>query len=230
LGDRVATAIAASQLSQRVIAERCDASESTVSKWAGGQPPSAHLLPRLAAVLDTTVDFLMTGHDRRVEPVGMADDEKVAVPRLLRVAAGQPVCYPIEDRRTVLLDRKPLQKQVGPIPDEKPERVVFAADVKGDSMSPGIQDGDVLIVRRYYPPTREDIRGGATVIDSGELYVVAPDGDEHAAVKRLILTSGHELLVLSDNPRFKPKKVDLREVGVIQQVVLGRPVKLIRDL
>lgn len=205
---------------------------STVSRWLSDRSePSISNAAGIAKALGISVEQLLTGHERATEPAtGYGDEEKVAVPRLLRVAAGNPICHPLEDKRTVLMDRKPLQRLVGPIPEAHPERVVYAADVKGESMSPGIQDGDVLIVRRYYPPTREAIKGGATIVESGGLYLVAPDGDGDAQVKRLILTSGHELLVLSDNPRFKPRAIDLREVGVIQHVVLGRPVKLIRDL
>lgn len=78
---------------------------------------------------------------------------------------------------------------------------------------------------------------GVPVVESGKVYVLNlsaveddTDYEAKASVKRLILSGGHELHILSDNTKYPPRTVDLRRVRFIQGLVLGQPVKLIRDL
>ena len=201
---------------------------------------------RLGKVLGVRAEFLLLIDDEmtlapdapRNLIAGTPDDDRVVVPRLLRIAAGVPEYTPLDGKRNVITDRRSLQKLLGgAIPDGDPARVVFAADVHGDSMAPGITEGDTLIVQRYFPPTRADKEKGVPVVESGKVYVLNlgavdddTDGDAKASVKRLILSGGHELHVLSDNTRYPPVSIDLRRVRLIQALILGRPVKLIREL
>lgn len=245
-GDRLRQAIERSGLTASEVGRRSRISKSAISKWAHderkGAGPDEAL--RLAQVLDVRAEWLMGLSDdpspsASTPPAASAqDDDTVAVPRLLRIAAGVPEYSPRDGKRTVIMEKRALQKLVGGAwPDGDPSRVVFAADVHGDSMAPGIQDGDTLIVRRYFPPTRADKERGVPVIESGQIYVLNlaaaeddTDGDAKASVKRLILSGGHELHVLSDNTRYPVRTIDLRRVRMIQALVLGRPVSLMREL
>ena len=134
-----------------------------------------------------------------------------------------------------------LEQLVGPIAENAVENAVFACDVKGDSMSPGIQDGDVLIVRRWIPTfDPASRRPGVAIIEDEGLYVIADPKDdfESACVKRLVLKEKERrLVVLSDNKRHKAFTLDLTSHDFEeakfrrwQDLVLGVPVKLIRDL
>lgn len=65
----------AKHLSQRELGEMMGVSDKAISRWENGDShPRSGLLVRLAAVLDTTVDALMTGGKKRVgseEPAGV---------------------------------------------------------------------------------------------------------------------------------------------------------------
>lgn len=223
-----------------------------ISRWASGESLTmgSDAAQRLSKVLGVRAEYLLLLDDEMTlaggarpliarEPSGVfGEEERVIVPRLLRIAAGVPEYTPLDGKRNVITDRRSLQKLIGgAIPEGDPARVVFAADVHGDSMAPGIAEGDTLIVQRYFPPTRADKERGVPVVENGKVYVLnlaAVDDDTDveakASVKRLILSGGHELHVLSDNTRYPPRTIDLRQVRLIQALILGRPVKLIREL
>lgn len=151
-------------------------------------------------------------------------DEQISIPKLLRVAAGTAVYTPAEDERSVSVGRKSIEALVGPVPTVRPETVVFAAEVKGDSMEPSLLNGDTLLVKRFVPRAR------GPLIESGRVYLLAPDNNGDAQVKRLLLVDGHQLLVVSDNQRFPPKAVDLRNAERVQHMIIGQAVRLIRNL
>jgi len=224
-------------------------SRSTVSKYISGDRlmMESETAVKLGKALGVRAEYLLLLDDEMTLAGGVSarpviapsiDEERVVVPRLLRIAAGVPEYTPLDGKRNVITDRRSLQKLLGgAIPDGDPARVVFAADVHGDSMAPGITEGDTLIVQRYFPPTRADKEKGIPVVENGKVYVLNlgavdddTDGEAKASVKRLILSGGHELHVLSDNTRYPPRTIDLRHVRLIQALILGRPVKLIREL
>lgn len=239
LGIRLGSALAEAGLTKVAFAQDMGVDPSAVTKWVrGDNVPSDKALQWLSERTGDTVGVLLGFKETPAEPTGFADEEKVAIPRLLRIAAGIPEYAPMDGKRAILHDRRSLQKLLGgAIPDGDPGKVVFAADVHGDSMAPGIADGDTLIVRRYFAPTRADKEKGIPIIESGKVYVLNlsaveddTDYEAKASVKRLILSGGHELHILSDNTKYPPRTVDLRRVRFIQGLVLGQPVKLIRDL
>ena len=219
------------------LSKKSGVTRSTVSKWlADEREPRAANIPAIAGALGVSSEFLLTGRNapEAEPPVQPRDGSWIAIPRLLRIAAGVPEYSPLDGKRTAFTDRRSLEKIVGPISETDPAKTVFAADVHGDSMAPAIADGDTLIVQRYFPPPRA---ARLPVVESGQVYVLNlsaaeddTDGEAKASVKRLILSGGHELHVLSDNTKYPPRTVDLRRVRLIQALILGRPVQLIRDL
>lgn len=238
---RVAKAWSQSELARRLAANLGEkVAPGTVNRWEdSGFGPPRYRVDALADILGISVETLLVDPQENRTPsapdkvktlrslVGarMAD-EQISIPKLLKVAAGAAVYTPPDDARSVSIGRKGVEALVGHVPAKDPQAVVFAADVKGDSMAPGLLDGDTLIVKRFYPPPR----GRGPIIEDGRVYILTPDGDGHAQVKRLLLVEGHQLLVVSDNQRFPPKAVDLRNAERVQHMIIGRVVKLIRDL
>lgn len=240
LAAKLEAAILRSGLTKAAFAEEMGVAPSAVSKWVQGknQLPAEVLHWLSGQTGESVASFL--GIPEAKPPVALFDAEKVAIPRLLSVAAGNPVFnrdHKVRDKasKTVLLERRPIEQLVGPIGEQPIENVVFACDVKGDSMAPGIMDGDVLVVRRWWPPTER--RAGEPIIEDEGVYVIADPRDQYesATVKRLVLKERERrLLVISDNKRHKAFTIDLTaEESMVrkwQQLVLGVPVKLIRDL
>ena len=86
----------------------------------------------------------------------------------------------------------------------------FFLNVKGDSMSPKLEEGDMVLVRQM--PS----------VDSGSIGVVIVDGEE-GVVKKIIY--GNEYIELhSINPYYPPrifKGVDVLEIFVVGTVVMS---------
>lgn len=235
---RFVAAFSASGLSQQQLADRLGIDKTTVWRWFDGKTqPMATLWPKLAEILGVTVKHLFD-EPEEVTPsatdkvktlrslVGAKmSDEQILIPKLLKVAAGSPVYTLPDDARAVSVGRKSIESAIaGPVPKVKPETAVFAAEVHGDSMAPSLLEGDTLIVKRYIPSGRK------VSIRDGGVYVLTPDVDGHAQVKRLLLVDEHQLIAVSDNQKFPPRAVDMRKAALVQEMIIGRVVKVIRDL
>lgn len=84
----------------------------------------------------------------------------------------------------------------------------LAIKVKGDSMYPKIEDGDIIIVRKQ------------TSVDSGDIAVLLLDNEE-GLVKKVVY--GKDWIeLISINPEYKPRRFDKEEVLRLQ--VVGKVV------
>ncbi len=82
----------------------------------------------------------------------------------------------------------------------------LAIKVKGDSMYPKIEDGDIIIVRKQ------------TSVDSGSIAVLLLDGEE-GLVKKVVY-GANWIELHSINPEYKTKRFEGREVMRLQVVGL----------
>lgn len=121
------------------------------------------------------------------------------IPVLGRVAAGIPIDM-IED----IIDEEEIPG------DLKGE--YFALRIKGDSMEPKISDGDVVIVRQQPD------------VESGEIAIVTVNGDD-ATCKRVMKYSDG-LMLLSNNPNYKPMQFTKDDIQGKPIRILGRVVEL----
>lgn len=88
---------------------------------------------------------------------------------------------------------------------------MIAIKVKGDSMFPKIEDGDIIVVRRQ------------TSVDSGDIAVVLLDGDEGLVKKVVYGSTWIELQSINEDypvQRFEDAEVTrLRVVGKVMQII-----------
>lgn len=116
---------------QTDLAARTGIHKGTLSKYMkGGIVPEGKALVKLSEALGVSVDWLLGKEDMSDARLTLSEVSKV--PILGKVAAGVPI-YAQED-------------VTGSVLVEDPEGM-FALRVKGDSMSPRIMDGDLVIVR-----------------------------------------------------------------------------------
>ena len=160
---------------------------------------------RLAVLLETTYDYLMGLTD---DPRIPSDDRTgVKIGVFGEVAAGIPI------------------KQIDNFDPEDPESweeidrwtaksgLYFALKIKGDSMSPRIREGDVVIVRKQ------------PIVESNQLAVVAINGDT-ATCKKVIWDENGGMFLMSLNPAYPPKYFSADEVRTKPVTVLGKVVEL----
>jgi hypothetical protein len=84
------------------------------------------------------------------------------------------------------------------------ERNAAMARIKGDSMAPGIQSGDLVLIdtSRTQIPIRKRSKGGQSV---PAIYAFVQDGE--ARVKRIERPDARLIVLLSDNPNYPPELV-----------------------
>lgn len=158
--------------------------------------PSAGKITMLANYFGVSVDYLLGKTDTKIKkPAG------VRIPVLGRVAAGIPI--------EAITDVDDWEE----IPADMAKTGEFAAlRIRGDSMNPRMEDGDVVIVR-----IQEDC-------NSGDIAVVMINGCD-ATCKRLVKTTDG-IRLESFNPAYKPMTFTNQEVLELPVRLFGVVVEL----
>lgn len=176
----------------------------TIQQWekeddSGGTAPKRVRLKQVADALLVTQEWLSTGNDG--DKMTSPSTEKYAqIPRYtVRASAGTGVLIDHEEiQDTIAFRRDWLTKNGLSAPNL---RVIYAS---GESMSPRIQDGDVLLID---VSDREIKDGKAYAIQNGELRV-----------KRLFRQFDGQLVLRSDNKDFPDEIAPYDAISVIGRV------------
>lgn len=183
------------KLTKRELAKRIGVHESSINKYEKGLvdiPLSK--ISELSRVLNVTEAYLM----------GWEDEQKLQglkIPVLGTVAAGIPISA-VED----ILDYEEVPQSW------ENQGEFFALKIKGDSMEPRMESGDVVIVKQ-----QSDANSGDTVI-------VLVNGDD-ATCKKLQKTDNGIMLV-STNPKYPPMFYSTEDIQTKPVVILGKVVEL----
>lgn len=190
--DRVKQLRKEKKLTQSQIAEKMYVTQATVSAWECGLAmPDGLKLQQLAQILGVTVSSLM----------GETEQTIYKIPVLGRVQAGIPTSAISE-----ILDYEE-------IPADMAERgEYFGLLVRGDSMSPRILDGDVVIVR-----CQPDV-------ENGEIAVVAVNGDD-ATVKK-VRKSAMGITLIPLNPAYNTITYTNEQILSLPVEIKGKVVEL----
>lgn len=180
--------------SQVEVAKCLHISQSAYSQWESGQVRrmDANVLQKLADLFGTTVEYLI-GKDKTAE-----------IPVLGRVAAG----LPIEAYEDFSGETEKLSESMA-----VDEYEYFALRIRGDSMSPQISNGDVVIVRKQRD------------VESGQIGIVLIDGMD--ATAKQVQKTEQGLVLVSFNPAYPPRFIPWADVANNVQVI-GRVVELRR--
>lgn len=185
------------KLTKRELAKRIGVHESSINKYEKGLvdiPLSK--ISELARVLKVTEAYLMGWEEKSEQkPQGLQ------IPVLGTVAAGIPISA-VED----ILDYEEVPQSW------ESQGEFFGLRIKGDSMEPRMESGDVVIVRQ-----QSDANSGDTVI-------VLVNGDD-ATCKRLQKTDNGIMLV-STNPKYPPMFYSTEDIQTKPVVILGKVVEL----
>ncbi len=185
------------KLTKRELAKRIGVHESSINKYEKGLvdiPLSK--ISELARVLKVTEAYLMGWEEKSEQP-----PQGLQIPVLGTVAAGIPISA-VED----ILDYEEVPQSW------ENQGEFFALKIKGDSMEPRMESGDVVIVKQ-----QPDANSGDTVI-------VLVNGDD-ATCKKLQKTDNGIMLV-STNPKYPPMFYSTEDIQTKPVVILGKVVEL----
>ena len=185
------------KLTKRELAKRIGVHESSINKYEKGLvdiPLSK--ISELARGLKVTEAYLMGWEEKSEQP-----PQGLQIPVLGTVAAGIPISA-VED----ILDYEEVPQSW------ENQGEFFALKIKGDSMEPRMESGDVVIVKQQ-PDT-----------NSGDTVIVLVNGDD-ATCKKLQKTDNGIMLV-STNPKYPPMFYSTEDIQTKPVVILGKVVEL----
>lgn len=213
IGNRIHEARINKDLDQHTLAEKIGISTRTLQRWEkGDQVPSSTYLMRIAKATGVRPEWLLTGEGEIYPPprergkIFSLQKETILkkvpvvdIPLLSSVPAGRTtaIFHPEHVERYVTVDN---------INDPN----AFALIVKGASMSPKIEDGDIVVVS----PRRE--------VRNGDICVVRVNDED--VLKKVKIDNTH-IHLIPLNPEFEPVSVKKRDVAFIWKVV-----KVIKNL
>lgn len=162
--------------------------DSQISSWYNGRyRPNAEAMTKIAAALGVTTDYLLGKEEIPIAKLTLPQFHDVPV--LGSVAAGTPIIAQEDIIGTVMTDKN-----------------VFALKVKGDSMSPRIMDGDIVLVRQQ------------DAAEDGDLVIAEIDGE---ATCKVLKRSHGSVMLVPFNAAFAPfvfsgqEAEDLRILGKV---------------
>ena len=196
-------------LTQEQLAMYINVSKGAVAMWeTGKRTPDADMLKTISQFFRVTVDELIGNEHKIKEPSNIAEilpsDKIYKIPVYATVSAGFGA-YADDN----IIDYIPM---IINNPYDVPDTIGLR--VKGDSMYPKIEDGDIIVVRKQES------------VDSGDVAVLLLDGDDGLVKK---VEYGSDWIELhSFNPEYKTRRFD--GADVLRLKVVGKVLKVVKAL
>ena len=185
-------------LSQKSLSEHLGVTQQAVGKWETGRSsPDPAPLARLAELLETSADYLLGISEQPAEP---------AAPSLPYAESPIPVIGTVRAGYGSLAFEEDYGVEYACVKD--PANYFYLV-VKGDSMEPRIQDGDLALVHRQ--PTLENGDLGVMVFGEGE-----------GTLKKYI-QRGNAVILQPFNPAYEEKVIRGEELN--QLFIAGKVVE-----
>ena len=191
--------LARNHKTQKEVADAIGVLTTTFNTWCTGVA-----LPRMGKVQLLADYFGVLKSDLIEDKPNATDSDGVLIPVYGRVAAGEP----IEASQDNIVGYEKIDKDMARRGD------FYALQIKGDSMTPMICDGDTIIVREQ--PDAEN----------GEIVVATINGDD-ATCKRLRKYKGG-IELISINPSYEPYTFDKKDIEEVPVRILGKVVEMRR--
>jgi len=199
-------------LSIRELEAKSGLGNATIDKWKEKSKPSMKTLQKIADALDVSVDYLMgnsefknrndmINHWMQTTDQGELARTSTMIPVLTIVRAGIP---------NHELDPDDVIDYV-PYP-EGSHGTLFACQITGNSMSPRIQNGDVVIFKKQ------------SDAETGDIVIAKVDGED-ACCKRLIKNKD-TITLQSLNPDYAPMTFNRDEIDQKPVTIIGKVVEL----
>lgn len=195
---RIKEARKAVGMKQKDVAAALNVTAATYSRYENNLiQPDPQTLLKLAAILNTTVDYLLGLPIQKPTTT-----HGIKIPVLGRVIAGIPI-----EAITDIIDYEEIPEEMARSGE------YFALRVQGNSMSPRICDGDVVIVRKQ------------ETVESGEVAIVMVNGNE-ATIKEVQLSAFGLTLVGWNVAEYPPHFYPMDEVENLPVRIAGKVVEL----
>lgn len=212
IGDRIREARDNKQLDQTTLADKAGVVARTLQRWEKGeQVPDGVAITKMAKATGVHPHWLLTGEgEMYATPSRPANVFKL--PQTFRKKSALvelPLVAAVPAGKLTTSFHPDYVEDYIPVDDIKDPQA-FALKVKGNSMSPRIEDGDTVVVSPAQEP------------HNGDICVVRVDGED---TLKKVKFEGSYIHLVPLNPDFEPVTVKKRDVNFVWKVV-----KLIKEL
>ncbi|MBI4546672.1 MAG: helix-turn-helix transcriptional regulator [Ignavibacteriae bacterium] len=203
LGERIRLAREYNEIDQHRLASKIDVASRTLQRWEKGeQVPDSNYLLRLAKYTGVRPEWLLTGEGEMYSSGNVIQFHResllrkvnlINIPLLSSIPAGKiaTMFHPDHVERYVTVDN---------INDSS----AFALIVKGKSMSPKIEDGDIVVIS-----PKQEVR-------SGDICVVRVNDED---VLKKVKFDDNYVHLIPLNSNFDPITIRKRDVTFMWKVV-----------
>jgi len=212
IGDRIREARENKGAEQATLASKIGVATRTLQRWEkGDQTPDGLAITALAKATGVQPNWLLTG-EGEMYPVPSRPDNVIPLPgtnRRRTKLVELPLISAVPAGKVATIFHPDYSDDYVTIDDIR-DPSAFALKVKGQSMSPRIEDGDVVIVS----PQQE--------ARSGDICVIRVNGED---TLKKVKFEGIYVHLIPLNPDFEPVTVKRKDVNFVWKVV-----KLIKQL
>lgn len=193
--ERMARAMFLKGIRQTELVDKTGIDKGSMSSYVNGRyKPSAENMEKIARALGVSVEYLLGKEEISIAKMTALTSRDVKI--LGSVAAGVPITA--------------QEDVIGTVYTDSDKRDIFALRVKGDSMSPRIMDGDIVLVHQQ--ETAED----------GDLVIAMINGEATCKV----LKRSHGVVTLvpfnAAYPPFIYSQQEAEELHILGKVVESR--------
>ena len=206
--DRIFILLSESEFDQKYFAEQIGVKPQTISDWKAGRNRSyTKLIDKISDFFGVTVEYLLGKSPVRHGGMEIfTNDEKlVKLPIIGKVDAGYNALA--EENRIG------IEKISADAISDGYEYVWLK--VTGNSMSPKIEDGDLILIRLQ------------NEVDSGDIAIVIVD-EENGVIKRVKYGTNKVTLISENEDEYPPRVFQGKDVCRIR--IWGKAVKLRREI
>lgn len=201
IGKRIKYARTLRQLTLDDIANTIGVARSTVQRYETGKIHKLKIpvLDSIAQALDVNPAWLCLKSDEMY--ISKPNSTAVKIPVIGKVAAGIPI-----DAIQEIIDTEEITQELASTGD------FFGLQIKGDSMTPRICEGDVVIVKQQ------------SDAESGDTVIATVNGDEATCKRLRKYKEGIELI--PNNPTYEPLYFSNEEIDAKPVRILGKVIEL----
>ena len=197
VGYRIFEARKNKKITRKEIADFLGVHETTIKRYEDGDTKKlpTDRLEKIAKYLNTSIDYLMGWEDEVKE-----SNQGIKIPVLGSVPAGIPITA-IED----IIDYEEIPKSWSN------QGEFFGLRIKGNSMYPKLESGDIVIVKKQ------------SVADNGDVVIAMVNGDD-ATCKRYKRTDAG-IMLTSDNSEYSPMFYTNEQIQSLPVNIIGKVVE-----
>lgn len=187
-------------ITQEELGKVLDIQKAAISKYENGRAePSTEVLKKMSAYFGVSIDYLLGNSPAKLSAQKLG--RGVCIPVLGRVVAGIPI-EAVEE----ILDYEEITPELAATGE------FFALQVKGDSMLPKLEEGDIVIVKKQAD------------VETGDIAIVLVNGDE-ATIKQVKKVTGGIMLYGFNPDVYEPHFYSNQQIEELPVRILGKVIE-----